>query len=230
MNDKFIQLLERNENHAEELEGSFEEVQGGQSPHLVTVCCSDSRVLQNHALGNDELGEVFTVSNIGNRVDHERDGDEVVSGDMIYPVTHTDTDTMVVMGHTGCGAVTATYQNVQGELDYEAEPAGIQEAVDRLQPYIEEGVGELPEGLSEDEAVNHLVEYNVDKQVEFLQESDDVPEGVDVVGMVYDLHNVYENGNHGHVYITNVNGENSVKNLRENYSKVEYKIDRLWEP
>jgi carbonic anhydrase len=229
MNEEFIQLLEGNETHAENLEGDFDSVQDGQNPGFVTVCCSDSRVLQDHMWDNEEPGQIFTVSNIGNRTYQEKDGEEVVSGDMIYPVAHADTDTMVVVGHTGCGAVTATYQHVEGDLDYDNEPEGIQHSIDLLEPHVREGVEELPEGLEDDEAVNHLVEYNVDRQVDFLRESEEVPEEVDVVGVVYDLHDVYDGGDHGHVYVSNVNGENSVEDLRENYSEVEDKIERLWE-
>lgn len=230
MNEELVQLLEGNETHAENLEGNFESVQDGQNPDFVTVCCSDSRVLQDHMWDNEEPGQIFTVSNIGNRTYQEKDGEEIVSGDMIYPVAHADTDTMVVVGHTGCGAVTATYQHIQGDLDYNEEPEGIQYSIDLLEPHVREGVEELPEGLEDDEAVNHLVEYNVDRQVEFLKESEEVPDNVDVVGVVYDLHDAYEGGDHGHVYVSNVNGENSVNELRETYPEVEDKVERLWEP
>ena len=225
MNKDFVELLERNEKHAQNLEG-IKSVQDGQNPDFVTVCCSDSRVLQDHMWSNEQPGEIFTASNIGNRVYQEEDGEKFVSGDMIYPVAHADTDTMIVVGHTGCGAVTATYQHVKGELSYDEEPKGVQRCITLLKSVVEEGVKEIPEGLSEEEEINHLVEFNVDRQVEFLINSDEIDENVDVLGVVYDLHNVYS-GDHGHTAVININGENNVEKLKEQYSDLEKRVERL---
>lgn len=230
MKENVVELFEENEKHVDEIEEELSEHGDGQDPDVVAVSCSDSRVLHDHAWNNDTPGEVFTVGNIGNRVYQENeDNEKFVSGDMIYSVAHTGTDTMIVVGHTGCGAITATYQHLTDELDYEEEPEGVQWCIDLLEPYIDEGVEKLPEGIEGDEAVNHLVEYNVDRQVEFLRESEDVPDDVDVIGAVYDLHNVYGNGR-GSMHLANVNGENSVDALKSDYSEISERVNRLWEP
>lgn len=226
MKDNFIELLKSNQEHVENLEG-IEDVQDGQNPGFVTVCCSDSRVLQDHMWDNETPGEIFTVSNIGNRVYQEKEGEKFVSGDMIYPVAHADTDTMIVVGHTGCGAVTVTYHHLKGELDYENEPEGIQKSVDALKPIIEEGMNKLPENLEEDEAVNHLVEFNVDRQVEFLRNSDEVSEEINVIGVVYDLHNVYS-GKHGHAHVINLNGQKSPEKVKEELNEAQNRTERIW--
>ena len=225
MHRTMVELLERNSEHAAAFDSRFDEVQDGQHPDVVTVCCSDSRVLQDRMWGNDRPGRMFTCSNIGNRVVQETAAGEAVSGDVLYPVEHTGTDTVVVVGHSGCGAVTATYDALTDGL---SEPAGIEHCVDLLKPRLDAGVEALPEDADRTEAINRLVEYNVDRQVEFLVGSDDIPEGVDVVGVVYDFQDVYS-GRRGEVHVVNVDGERSVEALREANPEIEARIERLWE-
>ena len=225
MHRTIADLLRNNSKHAREFQSRFDEVQDSQRPDAVTVCCSDSRVLQDHVWGNDEPGRVFTCSNIGNRVIQRTAAGEVVSGDVLYPVEHTGTETVVVMGHTGCGAVTATYDDLTGGS---SEPAGIEHCLDLLKPRLEAGVESLPADLDRAAAINRLVEYNVDRQVEFLVGSDEIPSTVDVIGVVYDFQDVYS-GRRGEVHVVNVDGETDVGTLREEHPEIESRIERLWE-
>jgi len=225
MHQTFIELLESNSEHASEFESRFDEVQDSQHPDVVTVCCSDSRVLQDHIWGNDEPGRIFTCGNIGNRVVQKAESGEVVSGDVLYPIEHAGTETIVVVGHSGCGAVTATYDDLTDGL---AEPDGIRYSLELLKPHLEAGVESLPEDMDRTESINRLVEYNVDRQVEFLLESNDIPDEVDVVGVVYDFQDVYS-GRRGEVHVINIDGETSVEELRDDHPEIDSRIDRLWE-
>ncbi|QLG27064.1 IcfA [Halorarum halophilum] len=225
MHRTVLELLRNNAEHAAEFQSRFDGVQDSQHPDAVTVCCSDSRVLQDHIWGNDEPGRLFTCGNIGNRVVQRTDSGEAVSGDVLYPIEHAGTDTVVVVGHTGCGAVTATYEDL---TEGSSEPAGIDHCLDLLRPHIGAGLESLPPDVDGAEAVNRLVEYNVDRQVEFLVESDEVPPGVDVVGVVYDFQDVYP-GRRGEVHVINVGGETGVEELRNEHPGIESRIDRLWE-
>ncbi|WP_435358606.1 carbonic anhydrase [Haloarchaeobius sp. DFWS5] len=225
MDQTLLDLLERNAAHADEFQSRFDDVQDAQHPDVVTVCCSDSRVLQDHIWGNDEPGQIFTCGNIGNRVVQQTAAGEVVSGDVLYPVAHTGTETVVVVGHTGCGAVTATFDSLTGGID---EPAGIEHCVGLLENHLAAGVDALPDDLSRTEAINRLVEYNVDRQVEFLEASDQIPESVTVAGVVYDFQDVYSE-RRGEVHVINVDGETDTDSLRESYPEMEARIDRLWE-
>lgn len=224
MKKDFEKLLRSNLEHAKLFQDRFDDVQDSQEPDFVTVCCSDSRVLQGHMWGNEHPGHVFTCSNIGNRTFQQTEEGKAVSGDLLYPVAHTGTKTMVVIGHTGCGAVTATYKDVTEGID---EPAGIRHCVNLLKPYIKEGVEELPEDVEGDEAVNHLVEYNVDRQVEFLRNSEETSEAVDIVGVVYDFQDVYS-GSRGEVHVININGENDVSTLKNKHQDIQDRIERVW--
>lgn len=224
MQQTFVELLQNNLKHADAFDSRFDDVQDSQQPDVVTVCCSDSRVLQDQMWESDEPGRIFTCGNIGNRVVQRTESGDVVSGDVLYPVEHTGTETVVVVGHTGCGAVTAAYDDLTDGL---SEPPGIDHCLDLLKPHLEAGVESLPSDLSRAETVNRLVEYNVDRQVEFLVESDDVPEAVDVVGVVYDFQDAYS-GRRGQVHVINVDGETDVEALRDDYPEIESRIERLW--
>ncbi|MFB6166543.1 MAG: carbonic anhydrase [Haloarculaceae archaeon] len=224
MRRAFLDLLEHNARHAAQDQSRFDALQDGQAPGVVSVCCSDSRVLQDDLWGNDGPGNVFTVGNIGNRVLQRTAAGRVVSGDVLYPIAHTGTETAVVVGHTGCGAVTATYDHLTNGL---SEPPGIEHCIDLLASTLANGVQALPDGLSRPAAINRLVEYNVDQQVAFLRESDDVPDAVDVIGVVYDFQDVYS-GRRGEVHVIDVDGETDVATLRETYPEIESRIERLW--
>ncbi|MFW6017959.1 MAG: carbonic anhydrase [Halapricum sp.] len=225
MDQTIIDLLERNHEHAEAFDSRFDDVQDGQQPDAVTVCCSDSRVLQDRMWDNDRPGQLFTCANIGNRVVQRTADGEVVSGDVIYPIEHTGTALAIVVGHTGCGAVTATYDHLTEGL---SEPPGIEHSIGLLASKLRAGVEALPDGLDRDEAINRLVEYNVDRQVETLRESDDVPDSVTVVGVVYDFQDVY-GGRRGEVHVINVDGTRSVETLRTEYPEIDGRVHRLWE-
>jgi len=226
MNDTVRGLLANNDAHAAAFDSRFGHVQDAQYPDAVTVCCSDSRVLQDHIWGNDEPGQLFTCANIGNRVIQRTGGEEVVSGDVLYPLAHTGTDTAIVVGHTGCGAVTATYDYLTGGL---SDAPGIEHCISLLASPLEVGVEALPDGIGRAGAINRLVEYNVDRQVDHLLESEDVPDHVDVVGVVYDFQDVY-GGRRGEVHVINVAGETDVSVLRETHPGIAGRIDRLWTP
>ena len=229
VNPVFVDLLRENAAHAREFRTRFDGLEDAQHPTAVTVCCSDSRVLQDHMWGNDEPGRLFTCANVGNRVVQRTASGEAVSGDVLYPIEHTATELVVVVGHTGCGAVTATYDDLTDATDGTAHPPGIAHCIDLLRPRLEPGVESLPVDLGRSEAINRLVEYNVDRQVEFLLESEDVPPEVDVVGVVYDFQDAYS-GPRGLVHVVNVDGETDVGALRAEHPEVDSRIDRLRTP
>jgi len=208
-------LLERNAAHTDSLPGDyFDAVQDGQEPAAMSICCSDSRVSQEGMWDVQEPGFLFTPSTIGNQVWDDYDGDRVVDGSVLYPLAHTGTEVALVVGHTGCGAVTAALEAVRdGSAD--DHPPGIRKWVEALVPVVEEGLADDrvdPDG--EVGLVDQLVEYNVDRQVAFLRESDDVPDGVDVYGFVYDFQRVYGDVA-GRTYLVNAEGEADPDEIRD---------------
>ena len=225
MHQVLAALLRGNSTHARGLQSRFDDVQDAQWPEAVTVCCSDSRVLQDHMWGNDVPGRLFTCSNIGNRVVQRTDRGEVVSGDVLYPIVHADTGLVIVTGHTGCGAVTAAYDGLTGD---ESEPAGISHCLGLLRSHLTAGVELLPDGADRTESINYLVEYNVDRQIDRLRASDEVPPEITVVGAVYDFQDVYS-GRRGEIHVVNVDGETTVERLKADHPEIASRIERLWE-
>lgn len=207
------ELLERNDRHTASLdEEYFSAVLGGQDPAAVSICCSDSRVSQEGMFDVHEPGWLFTPSTIGNQVWDEVDGEFVVDGSVLYPVAASGTSLVAVVGHTGCGAVTAALDVVQGEAD--ELPRGIAKWVDLLVPVVEDGL----EAASVDpdrevSLVDQLVEYNVDRQVEFLEDSEELGDEVTVYGFVYDFQNVYGSVP-GRTYLVNADGERDIEAMR----------------
>jgi carbonic anhydrase len=182
-------------------------------------------VLQDGMWDNDQPGRIFTHSNIGNRVKQRTSDGPVVAGDVLYPLVHTGTEVAVVVGHTGCGAVTAAYQDLQEGID---EPDGIEYCLDLLEDDLAAAIEKLPSELEDEAAINRLVEYNVDRQVEYLAESDDVPEQVTTLGAVYDFHDAYSS-RRGAVHLVNVDGIRDTDRLESQYPTLEDKVRRLWE-
>ena len=224
MDRTFVELLEGNADHAAAPGARFDGLQDGQRPDAVTVCCSDSRVLQDRMWDNDDPGRLFTCGNIGNRVVQRTDEGTAVSGDVLYPLVHTGTDTAVVVGHTGCGAVTATYDALTDEV---SDAPGIEHCIGLLAPHLEAGVEALPEDVGRAGAINRLVEYNVDRQVEFLVGAEEVPDQLDIAGVVYDFQDVY-GGRRGEIQVVNVGGETDPETLRADFPAVADRVNRLW--
>lgn len=205
-------LLERNGRYVDSLaDDHFADVQGGQSPEVVSVCCPDSRVSQEGIWDVEEPGWLFTPSTVGNQVWDVYDGEKVVDGSVIYPIEYTGTRTVAVVGHTGCGAVTAALDAVRGKGDTDPH-AGVEKWIETLVPVVQEGLEKIdPEA---DGTVDRLVQHNVDSQVRFLLESDEIPDDVDVYGFVYDLHGTY-GGERGRAYLVNANGITDIEYLHD---------------
>lgn len=79
----------------------------GQTPMVTVLGCSDSRVPPEILLDRG-LGEVFTVRTAGHTLD------PTVLGSVEFGVMNLGTPLVVVLGHTGCGAVTAACAVAEG--------------------------------------------------------------------------------------------------------------------
>jgi carbonic anhydrase len=184
--DFLSDLLVGNARHVARIdETTFDGIRDAQRPPAVSVCCSDSRVSQEGMWDVTEPGTLFTVANIGNRATTTVDGERVLDGGVAYPVTFTDTGVIVIVGHTGCGAVTAAFEVARGETTPEDFPPGVRHDVEPLVALVEAAPVDL-DG-PKDAVVDRLVEYNVREQVDFVSGRTDAA----VYGFVYDFHHRY---------------------------------------
>ena len=149
----------------------------GQRPYATVLGCSDSRV-PPELIFDAGFGELFIVRVAGNVISPE------VMGTLQYAGVHLRTPLFVVLGHEGCGAVTAALAARHGAK----EPARIALLLDNILP----GLRDLPSDLSADGEMRAAVEANVRWSMHQLR---DTPEGqarlvegtTKLVGGVYEL-------------------------------------------
>src|SRR5215207_8609341 len=84
-----------------------EQLTSGQSPFAVVVCCSDSRV-PPELVFDQTLGQLFVIRTAGQVID------EAARGSIAYGVDFLGAPLLLVLGHSGCGAVEAAIAALTG--------------------------------------------------------------------------------------------------------------------
>lgn len=151
---------------------------GGQKPFAAILGCSDSRV-PTELVFDQGFGDLFVVRVAGNVV-----ADDVV-GSIAYAALHLHTPLFVVLGHAGCGAVTAA-------LDEKLKNAKEPGPIEALLKLIEPGLKDLDVKLAQPALLKAAVEANVRWSLRQLTEMPVARKAVEqhkcgFVGGVYDL-------------------------------------------
>jgi carbonic anhydrase len=111
MSDFYKKILDNNKKWVENSLASdpnyFEDLAKGQTPPLLWIGCSDSRVPANEIIGA-KPGEVFVHRNIANMVIHT---DMNMLSVLDYAVNVLKVKHVLVCGHYGCGGVKAALGN-----------------------------------------------------------------------------------------------------------------------
>lgn len=111
MSDFYKKIIEGNKNWVankiNEDPEYFAKLAKGQSPPLLWIGCSDSRVPANEVIGA-QPGEVFVHRNIANMVVHS---DMNMLSVLDYAVNVLKVKHVIVCGHYGCGGVKAAMGN-----------------------------------------------------------------------------------------------------------------------
>jgi carbonic anhydrase len=109
---KLIQgIVDFRERHLPQLAEKFRELARGQSPNTLFITCSDSRVVPD-LLASTDPGDLFVMRNVGNlvppsTVDGNSTGDVSEASAIEYSVLVLNVSTIVVCGHSQCGAMKA---------------------------------------------------------------------------------------------------------------------------
>lgn len=85
----------------------FDELAAGQSPEILYIGCSDSRVTAEEVMGAGP-GDIFVHRNIANMVANT---DLNTMSVINYAVQHLKVKHVVVCGHTNCGGIKAAMQH-----------------------------------------------------------------------------------------------------------------------
>ena len=155
-----------------------ETAEHGQNPFATVITCSDSRVPVERVF-DQGIGDIFTIRVAGNVCDV----DEV--GSIEYGVDHLGTPLFVVLGHTGCGAVTAVVTGA--ELHGSIPPL-----VDNIAPAVAAAEHAHP-GVHGKDLVPAAVEANVWQSIDDLMRVSPATRSrvkagtLKIVGAVYDL-------------------------------------------
>ena len=130
----------------------------GQRPFATILGCSDSRV-PVELVFDQGFGDLFVVRVAGNVVTTH------VRGSIEFAVRYLGTSLVVVLGHEGCGAVTAALRPV---AERRRESPGIRGLLSLIAPSLRD----LDPGLSPEERLRLGVEANVLRSLRQIRMSD----------------------------------------------------------
>lgn len=118
-----------------------------QRPSVVVVGCSDSRVPPT-LIFDQGLGFFFEIRTAGHVLD------EVAMGSIEYAVAHLDTQLILVLGHTGCGAVTLALEGKKPKGNMATIAEALMDLADEVQ-----GVTDDPVGTAVEVNVRNVMEH-----------------------------------------------------------------------
>ena len=157
------------------------ELVAGQEPFAVILGCSDSRVPVEMVF-DQGLGDLFVIRVAGNVVAASQ------IGSVEFAAERFGTRLVVVLGHSRCGAVTATLEELQRPSENQSR--NLHSIVDRIRPSVQ---GLLATDLHADSLVEQAVRANVRVAASTLRNGSPVLEqliredGLLVVGAEYSL-------------------------------------------
>ena len=159
----------------------FDELGEGQSPELLFIGCSDSRVTAEELMGLGP-GEAFVHRNIANMVSGT---DLNVMSVVEYAVVHLKVNHVVVCGHYACGGVKAAMQS--------ADLGILNPWLRNIRDVYRLHKNKLNAIVSEEDRYDRFVELNVQEQCVNLIKTAAVQKavrerGLKVHGWVFDIH------------------------------------------
>lgn len=196
MSDFYKKILDNNKEWVEQSlaidPNYFEHLAKGQTPPLLWIGCSDSRVPANEIIGA-KPGEVFVHRNIANMVVHS---DMNMLSVLDYAVNVLKVKHVIVCGHYGCGGVKAAMGNQSIGL--------IDNWIRHIKDVYRLHHTYLDSIIHEEERFNAFVELNVREQVFDLAKTS-IVQGAWRNGQDLTLHGWVYGLNSGYVTDLNVN-------------------------
>jgi carbonic anhydrase len=179
-NQRFVSELQRTRRRGRSRRNELVE---GQAPFAIVLGCSDSRV-PAEIVFDQGLGDLFVIRVAGNVVAPSQ------VGSVEFAAERFGTRLVVVLGHSLCGAVVATLEEL--ERPSEMRSPNLRSIVDRIRPAVE-GLLEVGPSQDKDALLHHAVRANIRASVDHLRHGSAVLErlierdGLLVVGAEYSL-------------------------------------------
>ncbi|MEZ4630524.1 MAG: carbonic anhydrase [Deinococcales bacterium] len=139
-----------------------------QEPVAVILGCSDSRV-PAEMIFDQGLGDLFVIRVAGNIVAPSQ------IGSIEFAVQKFGTRLVVVLGHSLCGAITATVEEL--ERPSESRSPNLRSIVDRIRPAVEPLLKFVPYA-SQEKLIEHAVRANILASVNQLKHSSQILEAM----------------------------------------------------
>ena len=155
----------------------------GQEPFAIILGCSDSRV-PAELVFDQSFGDLFVIRVAGNIVAPSQ------VGSVEFAASRFGTRLVVVMGHSQCGAITATLEELQGRAT--SKSRNLRSIVERVRPSVETLLNGRRD-IDPDALIRGAVRANVRASVNHLRHGSEllerlIPEiGLLVVGAEYSL-------------------------------------------
>jgi carbonic anhydrase len=154
-----------------------------QEPFAIILGCSDSRVPAEMVF-DQGLGDLFVIRVAGNIVAPSQ------VGSVEFAAARFNTRLVVVLGHSQCGAIEATIEELRRPTD--SQSRNLQAIVDRVRPAVE-GLLAADPGHEPDALVRRAVRANIRASANHLRHGSEIleqliqDEGLLVVGAEYSL-------------------------------------------
>jgi len=116
------------------------ELVAAQDPHAIVLGCSDSRV-PAEIVFDQGLGDLFVIRVAGNIVSPSQ------VGSVEFAAARFGTPLVVVLGHSGCGAITATLEDIRRPGP---QSRNLRSIVDRVRPAVQSVVDARPDASDAD--------------------------------------------------------------------------------
>lgn len=180
-------LIENNrdwiKNGVAESDAFLNRISDNQTPSILWIGCSDSRVVPNR-LANLPEGELFVHRNIANQTKND---DDCFQASLEFAVNGLKVSKIVVCGHTECGGV---YKALDA-----AEESSVDEWITEVRETYKENKETIDKIDNHSDKISRLSALNVLKQIESLNKNEIVIKrkstdtDFEIVGMIFNISN-----------------------------------------
>lgn len=187
-NDRFVNNMAYNRHVKQQVEAT----QITQAPFAAVLCCIDSRAAAEIVF-DQSIGDIFTARVAGNFVNTD------ILGSLEYATEVVDSKLIMVLGHTGCGAVKSACIGIPDMGNISPMLENLDDAVNKVKQEIEEenekGMEDVPDPDPENSVFTNRVATtnvymtiaNMVKDSEIIKARAASPTVLRIVGAMYDV-------------------------------------------